>query len=212
MRSPSARSARRALGALGQNLVGGLAAAGHGGQIARSPRRRVILRRQAAEALDQIAVVATAFALLAFDLVEDGLDAIDGGQDEGHRLGGGRHAVAELAHQGFGGVRQRLEPWQVEKAACPLDGVHQAKNIAEDLAVIRLLLEAHEFGVDPIETLAGFGQELTQQLVHSGRLWRHRGHGPAGTRYMHSRGGDLARAFAARRTAPDLNPVCWQTV
>ena len=68
--------------------------------------------------------------------------------DERDGLGGDRHAVAEFAHQGLGGMGERFEPRQPEKAAGALDGVNQAKNIAEDLAVVRLLLEAHELGVD----------------------------------------------------------------
>jgi hypothetical protein len=63
-------------------------------------------------------------------------------------------------------MRQRLEPRQAEKAAGSLDGMNQTKNVAEDLAVVGLLLEAHEFRVDAIETFTGLGQELTQQVVH----------------------------------------------
>src|ERR1700740_175643 len=67
-------------------------------------------------------------------------------------------------------MRQRFEPGQSEKAASALDGVDKAKNIAEYLPVVRLLLETHEFGVDQIEALVGFGQEVPQQLIHSQRL------------------------------------------
>ena len=42
--------------------------------------------------------------------------------------------------------------------------------LLEDLGIVRLLLEAHELGVDAIQTLAGFGQEIPQQLVHTTRL------------------------------------------
>ena len=103
-------------------------------------------------------------------VVEDRFDPVDGGEDERDGFGGDRHAVAEFAHQRFGGVRQRFQPRQREKAASAFDGVNQAKNIAEDGAVVRLLLEADEFGVDQIETLVGLGQELTQQVVHTGAL------------------------------------------
>ena len=87
-----------------------------------------------------------------------------------HGIGGDRHAVAEPSHQRFGGVGQSLEPRQSEKSASALDGVNQAKDVAQDLAVVRLLLETHELGVDAIQTLAGFGQEIPQQLVHTTRL------------------------------------------
>ena len=75
-------------------------------------------------------------------------------------------AIAELAHHALGGMGERLEPRQAEKAARSLDGMNQTKNVAEDLAVIGLLLEAYEFRVHAIETFIGLGQELTQQVVH----------------------------------------------
>ena len=104
--------------------------------------------------------MARRLALVRFELVENGLDAIDGGEDEGDGFGRDRHAVAKLAHQIFGCVRQRLQPRQREKAAGAFDRVHEAEDVSEDVAVVRLLLEAHEFGVDPVETLAGLGQEF----------------------------------------------------
>ena len=39
-------------------------------------------------------------------------------------------------------------------------------NFAEDFAVIRLLLKAHELSIDQVEAFAGFGEEVPQQLVH----------------------------------------------
>ena len=79
---------------------------------------------------------------------------------------GDRHAVAEFAHQRFGGVRQRFQPRQAEEAAGALDGVNQTENVAEDLGVVGLLLETHELDVDHVETFVGLGQELPQQVVH----------------------------------------------
>ena len=105
------------------------------------------------ELTDQIVVVAVRLALLGFERFEDGLDPVDRGKNERDGLGRDRHAVAKFAHQAFGGVRQRLKPGQAEKAASALDGMDETKNVAEDFAVIRLLLEAHEFRVDTIETL-----------------------------------------------------------
>ena len=60
--------------------------------------------------VDEVAVAPCRLLLVRFDLVEDALDAVDGGENERDRLGGDRHAVAEPAHQRLGGMRQRLEP------------------------------------------------------------------------------------------------------
>ena len=80
-----------------------------------------------------------------------------------------RRAVAEFAHQGFGGVRQRFEPRQIEEAAGALDGVDEAEDVVEDLRVVGILLEAHELDVDDVDALVRLGQEFPQQFVHGSR-------------------------------------------
>jgi hypothetical protein len=79
---------------------------------------------------------------------------------------GDRHAVAELAHQRLGGVRQRFEPRQPKKAAGSFDGVDEAEDVIENLGVIGLLLETHELHIDQVEAFVRFGQEFPQQVVH----------------------------------------------
>ena len=125
---------------------------------------------------DQVGVVAFRLALVRFELAEHVLDAVDGEQDQRDGLAGDRHAVAELAHQGFGGVRQRFQPRQAEEAAGALDGVDEAEDVVENLGVVRLLLETHELDVDHVEAFVRLGQELPQQVVHrsslcSGERW-----------------------------------------
>jgi hypothetical protein len=94
------------------------------------------------------------------------LDAIDRGQDQRDRLTGHRHAVAELAHQRFGGMRECFQPRQAEKAAGPLDGVNKAEDVIQNLGVVRFLLEPHQLIVDRIQALAGLRQKLPQQIIH----------------------------------------------
>jgi hypothetical protein len=53
----------------------------------------------------------------------------------------------------------------------------------------KILLEAHELGVDQVEALAGFSEKVSQQLVHTRRLIATGGIASAGT-----------RAHGARRT------------
>src|ERR1700733_14088151 len=122
--------------------------------------RGIFPSRHATELFDQVAVVPGRLLLPRFEPFEDRLDAIDRGKDERHGLGRDRHAVAELAHQRLGGVGERLKPRQREKAASAFDGVDEAKNVAEDLSVIRLVLESHKLGVDQVAALAGFGQKI----------------------------------------------------
>ncbi len=104
-------------------------------------------------------------------------------------------AVAELAHQRFGGVRQRFEPRQAEEAAGALDGVDEAEDVVENLGVVRLLLEAHELDVDDVEAFVRLGQEFPQQVVHGKRDFRRN-----------------ARPRRPKRGLSGARAVCWQRV
>ena len=118
------------------------------------------------EAADEVGIGAFGLGRAALELGEDQLDAVDRRQDEGDGLARHRHAVAELAHQRLGRMRQRLEARQAEKAAGALDGVDEPEDVAQDRLVAGLALEADELDVDNVEMLAGFGQKLAQQIVH----------------------------------------------
>ena len=72
-----------------------------------------------------------------------------------------------MAHERLGRMGELGEPVQAEKTASSFDGVDQPEDGVEHLGIVRLLLETHELDVELIEPLAGFGQEFTQELVHS---------------------------------------------
>jgi hypothetical protein len=67
-------------------------------------------------------------------------------------------------------MSQRFQARQPEKAASALDGVDQAKDVIENLRVIRILLEPNQLIIDRIQTFAGFRQELPQQIIHETSL------------------------------------------
>jgi hypothetical protein len=67
-------------------------------------------------------------------------------------------------------VRQRLEARQSEKAAGALDGVDEPEDIAENLGVVRVLLETHELDVDHVEALVGLDQEFLEKIIHCSSL------------------------------------------
>ena len=122
--------------------------------------------RHAVELRDQVAIVARLLGLVALELVEQQLDAVDGRQDQRDGLAGDRQAVAEIAHQRFGGVGERFQPRQPEEAAGAFDGVDEAEDVIENLGVVRILLETNQLHVDDIEAFARLGQKFPQQLVH----------------------------------------------
>ena len=142
---------------------------GAGAASCRSMRRDRFGRRHMPEHADEIGVGAFRLALVLLEPAEHLLEPVDGRQDERDGLAGDRHAVAELAHQRFGGMRQRFEPRQPEKAAGALDGVDEAEDVVENLGVVGLLLETHELDVDHVEALVRLGEEFPQQVVHGNR-------------------------------------------
>ena len=134
-------------------------------RLGRSRRARERHRLQLG---DEIAVLAARlFPTAPLDVGQDRLDAIDGSEDDAHRLGPNHGAVAELAHQRFGRMGERLKPGQAEEAAGSLDRVDKAEDVVEDPRVVGFLLELHEFDVDHVEALVRLGQELPQQIIHS---------------------------------------------
>jgi hypothetical protein len=140
-----------------QHLVG--QRAGSSGRLGRSRRRS---GRHPLQAADQVDVRSGGFDGIAFQLAQNLLDPVEGRQDERDRVGGDRHAVPELAHQRFGGMRQRLETREPQKAAGALDGMNQTKNMPQNRFVVRILLEPDKLNVDDVEMLARFRQKLTQ--------------------------------------------------
>jgi len=121
---------------------------------------------RASELLNQVAIVASRFALQLLQAIEDYLDPVDSGEDQRYGFASDGRAVPEFAHQRLGGMGERLEPRQSKKAAGAFYSVNEAKDVAEYLAVIRLSLKAHQLCVDVIETLGGLDQKLPQQIIH----------------------------------------------
>ncbi len=124
------------------------------------------LGRHPLQPFDQIAIGAGRFGLVALQFVEHLLDTVDGGKDERDGLAGDRRAVAEIAHQCFGGMRQRFEPRQCKKATGPFNRVNEAKDVAENLGVVRILLEANQLCIDNIKAFARLREKFAQQFVH----------------------------------------------
>ena len=157
--------------------TGGAATTGAAAAACAAAARRRHCRHAALDHLvqldDQILVGAFGLGFGRFQARQNFLDAVDGGQDQRHRLGGDRHAVAEFAHQRLAGMGQRFQPRQSEEAAGALDGVHQAEDVIQNLGVVRVLLEPHQLIVDRVQALAGLGQKLPQQIIHETGLRTH---------------------------------------
>jgi hypothetical protein len=92
---------------------------------------------------------------------------IDAGENDADAFDRDGSAVAILAHESLGRMSELGEPVKAKKSARPFDRVDQPEDGVEHLGIVGLLFEAHEFTVELIEPLAGFGQEFSQELVHN---------------------------------------------
>ena len=63
-------------------------------------------------------------------------------------------------------MRDGFKPRQPEKAARSLDGVKEAENIVENGPVLRVVLEAHQLGIDDVQTLRRFRQKFADEIIH----------------------------------------------
>ena len=75
-------------------------------------------------------------------------------------LGDFQLAVAEQAEHVLAGMGDRLKTRQAEEPAGPLDGVDQAEDIAQRLAVVRVAFQLDQLDVRHIEALDGLGDEF----------------------------------------------------
>ena len=57
-------------------------------------------------------------------------------------------------------MRHRFQSRKSEEPAGSLDGVQETENIIEDRPVFRVILEAHQFGIDDIQALGRLRQEF----------------------------------------------------
>ncbi len=63
-------------------------------------------------------------------------------------------------------MRHVLEPRQAEEPAGALDGVHQAEDQRQRLAVVRRALQLDQGDVQVGQALVGLGQKVSKQIVH----------------------------------------------
>ena len=104
------------------------------------------------------------------DELADPVDHGEHGVDQ--RAVGDALARADLGQRALGGMAQLLEPRQVEEAAIALHGVDEAENLVEPLAVVRRGLPRDDRAGQGLRHVAGFGDEVVEQLVHVGAsLW-----------------------------------------
>ena len=119
------------------------------------------------QASDQHGVITGRLDTAVFKGFKHDLDLVDGLQDQGdHGRRDFQLTVAEFAKQGLAGMRHCFKSRQSKETASPLDGVQQAENIVEDRPVFRVILEAHQFGIDDVQALARFGQEFADEIIH----------------------------------------------
>src|ERR1700722_4071257 len=67
-------------------------------------------------------------------------------------------------------MSQLFEAFEAEETGRAFDRVDGAKNLPEQLGVLRTLLEISEAALHPVQTFLAFDQELACQFVHSSSI------------------------------------------
>jgi hypothetical protein len=148
---------------------------------------------------DQLIVFARWFAAAFCHGAQNELYPIDRGQHQSDGFGIRRRAVAEPSEQYFRGMRNFLEPLQIQKPACAFDHMYEAKNIRDDSRVRRLPFETRQLGVDSPELLGALRQEIFQQLVHSAAIL------PERFQALQDCASPVLRSFEIRERSPREN-------
>ena len=129
---------------------------------------RRLARMDTVQPGDQGAVVALGLGARVGQALDDVADHIDRVEDDGdgrrvHR----QRPVAIKAQHVLSGVGHGLQPHQAEEARAALEAVDQAEDVAQQVRVVRRLLEADQLGVHGLDALAGLGDEFVDDVVHS---------------------------------------------
>ncbi len=131
-------------------------------------RGRIRLPRQRG---DQLLVILARQRFAGLERQRELADAVD------HREHGVDHAGVGLARprpdlgqRPFGGVAQQFEPRQIEEAAIALDGVDEAENLVEPLAVARMRLPGDDRARQGLQHVARLGDEVVEEFVHGEEL------------------------------------------
>ena len=122
------------------------------------------------EPLDQTPVVAGRFNPIRRDPVDHQTNDINRLKDSRYGVRADfKRTVPERAQNILPGVRNGLETAETQEATGPLDGMDQPEDVAQQLRVIRMLLERDELAVERLNPLARLRHELLDDIVHAGR-------------------------------------------
>ena len=135
-----------------------------GNLVPRLGRRRLLAERR-----NHIAILAGRFdAILAQDGAQD-VQPVDDAKDSGdERRIGLAIAAPHLIERIFGGVRQRSDPRQRQKARTALDRVDEPENGVELRPVGRIGFPRHQCPASFGQDFRRFGQKIVQQIVYHG--------------------------------------------
>ena len=78
--------------------------------------------------------------------------------------------LAQAVEEALGEVAQRDQLGRAEEARAALDGVEATEDVVEQAGVVRAVLELDELVVDVGQQVAGFDEEVLQQILHPGKI------------------------------------------
>ncbi len=126
---------------------------------ARFRERRGEFRQQRGDILVQ--------ALAVLDVADEGAKRVDAREDRvDDALRQGDLSLPEPLEDVLGGVRHVHHGLEAEESRRPLERMHAAEDVVQDLLVLAVRLELDEQGVDPVERLLRLGNEIGNDLLH----------------------------------------------
>gem|GEM_PF-4844641 len=121
----------------------------------------------ALDGADDVRVVACGFCAFIMNFRHQIAHAVYAHEKQRHCHFRDFHApAAEIIKEVLRGMGGSLKPAQADKAARALDRVHDAKNIAKQFLVVRLLLKFDQIEIEHGQALCRFFDKFRDEIVH----------------------------------------------
>jgi hypothetical protein len=119
------------------------------------------------KALDERGVIAFALAGFSLNGLEDGTQAVKQLEKAGDEwLVGDEFSIAQKSEQIFARVGQCFQTFEAQESSGSLDGVHGAKDFAQESGILRARLKICETPLHAVQSFLAFDQELPRQFIH----------------------------------------------
>ena len=125
------------------------------------------------ELFNQRFIVARALAAIGLNELENHAQSVKQMQQAGNHPAAGNHfAVAQQSQKILAAMGELLEPLETKKSRGSLDGVHGAKDLAQQRGVLRTRFKIGQAPLHAVQALLALDKELSRQFIHGQSLIR----------------------------------------